>query len=306
LAKGPGFGPLPAPGRRGKTLNQNLTIVKIGGSTLDDMGTLAPLWRALASLSERMGVVIVHGGGKAVDALLARLGLPVERREGLRVTPDDQIDLIAGVLAGTVNKRLVGAFNAAGGRAVGLCMGDSGVAECRRLTRTVTGTPVDVGCVGEMTGGDGALPATLLRAGFVPVISSIGIDASGRLLNINADDGAAGLAGAMGASALVLMTDVPGIKDGSGAVCPRLTPGRITGMIASGEVSGGMIPKSRAAAHVVAHHGVRVVILGADPSHLMAWIGGGSVGTEIVPDPPSPADHGASPGAPHRPHAPAR
>ncbi len=263
-------------------------VIKIGGSTLEDIGSLAPLWRALAALSSRTGVAIVHGGGKAVDALLKRLNMPVERREGLRVTPGDQIDLVAGVLAGTVNRKLVGAINAAGGRAVGLCLGDAGVADCAVLTRTPAGAPVDLGRVGEVTGGDGALLRVLLREGYLPVVSSIGLDAAGGLLNINADDGAAGLAGSLGASSLVLMTDVPGIKDASGSLCPRLTPSRIESMIAGGEISGGMVPKTRAAMKVVVERGVRVVILGAEnPAHLIDWLSGKPAGTEIVPDTPS-------------------
>lgn len=259
-------------------------VIKIGGSTLEDIGALAPVWRAVSGLSSRTGVVIVHGGGKAVDALVARLNLPVERREGLRVTPEDQIDVIAGVLAGSVNKRLVGAINAASGRAVGVCLGDAGVAICRPMTRTAAGTPVDLGRVGEVAGGDGSLLKMLVGAGYLPVVSSIGIDGAGGLLNVNADDGAAGLAGALGASALVLMTDVPGIKDGAGRVCATLTPAKVGQMIESGEISGGMIPKSRAAMKVVVERGMPVVILGADdPKNLMRWIAGESVGTKIVP-----------------------
>ncbi len=270
-------------------MSNGVVVIKIGGSTLEDIGALRPLWSALVGLAARSGVVIVHGGGKAVDALIKRLNLPVERREGLRVTPDDQIDLIAGVLAGSVNKRLVGAINAASGAAdgtaVGLCLGDAGVARCTTMTRTPAGTPVDLGRVGEVVGGEGALLRTLVEGGYLPVVSSIGIDRSGGLLNINADDAAAGLAGALQASALVLMTDVSGIKDGTGRLCPRLTPAKIEQMIASGEISGGMIPKSRAATRVVVERGVPVVILSAeDPKNLIGWIAGERVGTEIVPD----------------------
>jgi len=266
-------------------MRDGIVVIKIGGSTLEDIAALRTLWTALVELSSRTGVLIVHGGGKAVDALLTRLSLPVERREGLRITPEDQIDLIAGVLAGSVNKRLVGAINAAGGRAVGVCLGDAGVASCEKMTRTPAGTAVDLGRVGEVVGGDGSLLRTLIDGGYLPVVSSIGIDSAGGMLNINADDGAAGLAGALRTSSLVLMTDVPGIKDGAGRVCPRLTPSKIEEMIASGEISGGMIPKSRAAMKVVVERGVRVVILGAEnPNNLIGWIGGDSVGTEIVPD----------------------
>lgn len=258
------------------------TIIKVGGSTLEDIAALAPLWAALAGLSAQRGVVLVHGGGKAVDALLKKLNLPIERREGLRVTPDDQIEPVAGVLAGSVNKRLVGALNAAGTRAVGLCLGDGAMTTARAMTRTAAGTPVELGRVGEVTGGDPALLRTLLAQGFLPVVSSIGLDAAGGLLNINADDAAAALAGVLHAQRLVLLTDVPGIKGGDGKVRPRLTPADVEAMIAGGEITGGMIVKARAAAKVAMDTGSAVTILsGEDPEALRSYLAGAAVGTTL-------------------------
>lgn len=256
-------------------------IIKIGGSTLEDRAATAALWPALVKLHSTRagGVVLVHGGGKAVDRQLERMGFPSERREGLRITPEDQIDQVVAVLAGSVNKSLVGAIQAAGGRAVGLCLGDGG------LTRSIgkTGLSFDPGRVGEVSGGDGSLVRVLLAAGFLPVISSIGLDVAGRPLNINADDAAAGLVAITGASGLVLLTDVPGVMNAVGTVLHELTTARCDEMIESGEIRGGMIPKVRAAARIAAA-GVEVVILSGDPAQLLAWIGGAAAGTRFIPD----------------------
>ncbi|MEK6703677.1 MAG: acetylglutamate kinase, partial [Planctomycetota bacterium] len=216
---------------------------------------------------------------KAVDALLSRLNLPVERREGLRVTPPDQMDLIAGVLSGTVNKKLVGAINAAGGRAVGLCLGDGQMLTCVQKSESL-------GRVGEVTfavSSGGGVVTTLLAAGYLPIISSIGIDATGGLLNLNADDAAAGLAKSLGASTLVLLTDVPGIKGGDGKLRPTLSPQQVESMIESSEITGGMIVKARSAVHAAKSTGASVVILsGESPEALLAYLAGQEIGTTIV------------------------
>jgi acetylglutamate kinase len=193
----------------------------------------------------------------------------------LRVTPPEQMELIAGVLAGSVNKRLVGAMNAAGGRAVGLCLGDGAMVACRRMSE-------ELGRVGEVTGGECGVVRTLLAAGYLPVVSSIGIDEAGELLNVNADDAAAGIAGAIGARRLVLLTDVAGIKGGDGVVRARLTSAEIEAMIASGEITGGMIVKARSAVEAARSTGAAVVIVsGESPESLMRLLAGKKVGTTI-------------------------
>lgn len=265
-------------------------VIKIGGSTLEDIGALSGLWRAVGEVARRTPLVLVHGGGKAVDALVGRLGLPVERREGLRVTPADQIGLIAGVLAGDVNKRLVGAINAAGGRSVGLCLGDGGMVECARLTRSASGAALDLGRVGEVTGGRAELARTLLDAGYLPVVSSIGIDGTGGLLNVNADDAAAALARALGATHLVLLTDVPGVKGADGRVVPTLGAGEAERLIAAGVIAGGMAVKVRSALAAAAGlpggegtGGGRVVIMsGERADDLAAYLAGSPVGTTVT------------------------
>lgn len=262
--------------------NGGPVVIKIGGSTLDGHRHNPAMWRALAGLASRTpgGIVLVHGGGKAVDRQLARLGVVSERREGLRVTPMEQIGDIVGVLSGTVNKAIVGELNKAGARAVGLSLSDGAMSRCEVLRPG----GADVGRVGRVVDGDASLARTLLSAGFLPVISSIGNDDEG-FLNVNADDAAAGLAGILHARSLVLLTDVAGIKGGDGTIVPRLSVADVETLITSGVIGGGMIPKARAASMLAGELGVPVVILsGEDASHLTKWADGGQIGTIIHPD----------------------
>ncbi len=260
-------------------------IIKIGGTTLENQSSQPDLWRSLVALSKshKGGLILVHGGGKAVDRLMDRLNIKPARVQGLRVTPDDQIPEIVGVLAGTVNKSLVGCIQRAGGKGVGLCLGDGAMLTCRKVApiKTESG-PADLGRVGEVSGGSADLARVLLANGYIPVLCSIGLDDQGQPLNLNADDAAAGLARVLKASALVLLTDVEGIKDKSGSLIPHATPADIERLISSGDIYGGMIPKTRAAAKVASDTGSEVVILSGDkPDHLLRWTKGEAVGSRI-------------------------
>jgi len=256
-------------------------VIKIGGTTLEANAAANALWFALADHHRRgPGIVLVHGGGKAVDRLLSRLNMPVERRDGIRVTPENQIDEIVGVLNGSTNTTLVGALRRAGANAVGLSLSDGGTLACRKATQY----SFDPGRVGEAVGADPTLLRTLLASGYMPVLSSIALDADGKALNINADDAAAALATHLRASMLVLMTDVPGVKGADGTIIPRITREQIESLIVANVVTGGMIPKLRAAADVADASGSPVIILsGDDPSRLAAVVSGGSAGTMILP-----------------------
>ena len=266
-------------------------IVKLGGSALDDPDARVELWCALRELHASLagGLVLVHGGGGAVDRHLSRLGWTTERIDGLRVTPVEQIDHVVAVLAGQVNKALVGALNrcAGGSPAVGVCLGDGG------MTEVETHPMGDLGRVGRITGGSGRLVAALLKAGFLPVVASIGLDEGGKALNVNADDAATGLAKIIGASALVLLTDVAGIKDEHGALIGRIDGAGIERLIEAGVIAGGMIPKARGAAAAANQSGVPVVIAAwNEPRLLEALAAGSGVGTRVVPS-NAPATDGA-------------
>lgn len=273
-------------------------VVKVGGATLEDPAASPKLLDAIAGLSRRGPVVLVHGGGRAVDRQLARLNMETSRHQGLRITPPDQIEQIAGVLAGSENKRVAGELLSRGVRAVGMCLGDGGAV----ATRTMRVPGVDLGHVGELVSVEGSNPggggANLLRVlsahGFVPVVCSIGIEVGcegggSRLLNVNADDAAAGVARAIKASggtveALVLLTDVPGVLDAKKQRIESLDGAGIEALVREGVVSGGMLVKVRAAHATAMALGVPVVVAsGTDAPSLEALGQGTPKGSRILP-----------------------
>lgn len=263
-------------------------VIKIGGATLEAQAQSPTLWRALVDLHNKSrqqpggGLVLVHGGGKAVDHLLAQLGMETRRHEGLRITPPDQMDVIAGVLAGTLNKRLVGCVNAVGGRGVGICLGDGRDLDARRLSSVRPG--VDLGRVGEVTGGSAGLVRLLVQQGYLPVVACVAIDAAGDLLNVNGDDAAAAIARAIHAQALVLLTDVAGVLDAEKRLIPRLDADGIRTLAGAGVITGGMIPKLQAASQTARELGRPVTIMsGAIATDLERWARGEPVGTIIEP-----------------------
>lgn len=265
-------------------------VVKVGGALLDDPARERPLFDALARLHRDRagGVVLVHGGGVAVDRLLAALGHETVRREGIRLTPPSQMDPIAGVLAGSVNKRLVGHLLAMGLPAVGLCLGDGGLAECA----VTDAFDFDPGRVGMVKGGRGRLLEVLLREGFLPCVSSIGIDPKGDLLNVNADDAAAGLARILRARELVLLTDVAGVRGADGAILASIDEPTASRGIEAGWISGGMIAKVRGALAAARVAGVPVRIASwSDAAPLLALAAGGAAmgGTRVTIRATSPA-----------------
>ena len=217
-------------------------VVKIGGSTLGQSDTSLADLVSLQKRSER--VIVVHGGGGEVSQWSSRLGLESRFVGGLRVTGEDELGVVAAVLAGLVNKRLVLQLNALGGSAVGIAGLDAGLisAEVRQP---------ELGYVGEITYVDTHLLSALLNAGFLPVVAPVchGVhEGSETFLNVNADDVAAELAIATGASRLVFLTDVPGILDERKQVLSRLTVSAVRQLMADGVVQGGMLPKARACA----------------------------------------------------------
>lgn len=260
-------------------------LVKLGGAAIDEADKRQDLFAALCDLHIALrkqgdGVVLIHGGGKAVDRRLERLGMISERRDGIRITPPEHIDEVVAGLAGSVNKQVVGQILRHNVPAVGLCLGDGFIARSAKAT----GYSFDPGRVGEIRGGDPALVKLLLGAGYMPVLCSIGLDEQGLPLNINADDAAAGLAGLLPCRGLVLLTDVNGVLDSSGRVIEQLTAPDVERRIASGEISGGMIPKVRGALHAAAASGGPVTIASwNNPTSLLGLVNGAAVGTRVVP-----------------------
>jgi acetylglutamate kinase len=257
-------------------------VAKLGGAALDDAAVSEPLLSALADLHRALprGLVLVHGGGSAVDRQLARLGLTSEKRHGIRITPPEHLEQVVAILAGLVNTTIVGGLALHGARAVGLSLGSGGLTRASK----VKAAGFDPGRVGAITDGDPTLLLTLLRAGFLPVLSSIALDGEGVPLNINADDAAVAIATIAHASALLLLTDVAGVLDAQKTLIPQIDAAGIEALIEAGTVTGGMIPKIRAAAQAADTTGIPAVIASWNrPKDLGALARGGAVGTRIVP-----------------------
>lgn len=219
----------------GGASRQRALVVKLGGTTIAaEEGVL----RELADIARARRVVVVHGGGKRLTEWLARLGVESRFESGLRVTDDAAAEVALAVLGGLVNGELVAALRVMGADAVGLRGIDGGLLRGPRTAGLgrVIGAPE----------ADARVLEVLLASGRLPVVAPLGLDGSGTICNINADDAAAALAAALHAD-LVLLTDTDGVRDVSGARIPELTAGDAEALIASGVVSGGMVPKVRAA-----------------------------------------------------------
>jgi acetylglutamate kinase len=195
--------------------------------------------------------IIVHGGGPKISSIMEKMGKKPAFVQGQRVTDRDTMDIVEMVLGGLVNKEIVSLINCHGGKALGLSGKDGGLIKAKRkLLRTSPKTTkdktIDLGLVGEVTGVDNQILISLEKEGFIPVISPIGMSQKGETLNINADSVAAFLASALKAEKLILLTDVPGVKDKEGRIISTLTKQRIKKLINDGTIAGGMLPKVQA------------------------------------------------------------
>lgn len=222
-----------------------ITVLKLGGELLEDAAAMQAAAAAIVGLAAGGPLVVVHGGGRAIDAELRARGETPRFVDGLRITDAAALDTVVCVLAGRNNTALVSAVGAAGARAVGLTGADGGIGRSVPADRfkTVSGEQVDLGLVGHPDGTDVALLHDLLGLGYIPVIASIGMTASGSLLNVNADTLAGHLAAALRAGRLIIAGATAGVLDWQGATIARLTPEAIADMTASGTAHSGMIAK---------------------------------------------------------------
>jgi acetylglutamate kinase len=264
-------------------------VLKFGGELLEERPRMDAVVAAVAQIaSTGIALVVVHGGGKEIDAALATAGILKRQVEGLRITDEATLDLVVSVLAGVVNTRFVAALSAAGTKAVGLTGADGacGLSEVAPPHRTVDGRGVDLGRVGLPTSkADMRLLHTLLRDRFVPVVASIGVDSEGQLLNVNADTMAGHLAGGLRARRLVIAGSTPGVLDASGKTIPLLDPAAISQLVSGGTATAGMIAKLRACEQALAGGVDDVVIVdGRDRDALQAAASGAVPGaaTRVV------------------------
>jgi acetylglutamate kinase len=263
------------------------TLVKFGGELLEQPGRLAALAGVLAQAAERGPLAVVHGGGREIDAALARAGIARRQVDGLRVTDEATMGIVVEVLAGAVNTRFVAAITAAGGRGVGLTGADAGLAIVERAAphAAVDGTIVDLGLVGQPIGGEPpALLRDLVAAGYLPVVCSIGVGRDGTLYNVNADTLAGHLAARLPARRLVIAGATPGVLDEAGRTVARLDRADAEAMVRSGVASAGMIAKLRACAAALAA-GVDEVLLvdGREASTLASLLDAPVGGTTPLP-----------------------
>ena len=241
----------------GKTI-----VVKFGGNAMVDAALQASFARDVVLLKlVGMDPVVVHGGGPQIEQLLKQLGIRSEFVQGMRVTDAATMDVVEMVLGGAVNKDIVTLINQAGGRAVGLTGQDGAFIRARKLLMPSRDKPaelLDIGQVGEIESIDPGVIDSLEQGGFIPVVAPIGVGADGLSYNINADLVAGKLAEVLHAEKLVLLTNTPGVLDEQGRLLTGVTPREIDAMLASGALSGGMLPKI-ASALEAARAGVRSV-----------------------------------------------
>jgi len=223
-----------------------ITVLKLGGELLETDEGRDGIANAIRRLASAAPLVVVHGGGREVDADMRALGIEKRAVDGLRVTDASTLEVVVGVLAGRVNTRLVAALRRAGVDAVGLTGADADVASVRRAPpyRAADGAEVDLGFVGQPTGtGRSRLLDLLCEQRFVPVVASVGADASGRLLNVNADTLAADLAVRLGAGRLLIAGGTAGVLDEEGRTIPVVDQALLDRLIADGRASAGMVAK---------------------------------------------------------------
>jgi acetylglutamate kinase len=255
-----------------------VTVIKIGGATLGSHDTT--IEDIVRLQKQGKSLVVVHGGGKIITEWLARHGISTKFVRGERVTDKATLEVATAVLAGLTNKEIVAEINNSGGRAVGISGVDGALIQSRMKDK-------ELGYVGEVVKVETGLLETLLRAGYVPVVSPVGLHSLNRpaeapqVLNINADIVAGDIAAAIGAERLVFLTDVAGVCDQSGKLLPRLSSSEAESLIVSGVASGGMIPKIKACVRVLTANAETCIIDGRQPHALLGEIEGKSTGTTI-------------------------
>ena len=229
-------------------------VIKLGGHAMGSDEAMASFARDVV-LMQQVGAnpVIVHGGGPMINAMLERLNIQSEFVNGKRVTDAATMEVVEMVLSGLVNKRIVQAIGAQGGRAVGLSGKDAQLVTC-------TQTNPELGFVGTPSVVDASILEDLFSSNIIPVIAPLGAGENGETFNINGDTAAGAIAGALKADRLLLLTDVAGVKNADGEVLTEMTAAQIRKLTADGTIAGGMIPKTETALDAI-NEGVRAVVI---------------------------------------------
>jgi acetylglutamate kinase len=230
--------------------DEEIVVVKYGGHAMGQEQMARDFARDIVLLEQTaINPVVVHGGGPQIEAMLNKLGIKSEFTAGLRVTDAKTVEIVEMVLAGSINKQIVGYINAAGGKAIGLCGKDGNMVQARKVSRTVVDPDsniekvVDLGFVGEPEKVDLSMLNQVIGREMIPVLAPVATSANGGTFNVNADTFAGAIAGALKAKRLLLLTDVPGVLDKAKNLIADLSVADARKLIADGTISGGMIPK---------------------------------------------------------------
>ena len=274
---------------------RNKTIViKYGGHAMVDEH-LKRQFALDVILLKQIGInpVIVHGGGPQINNLLDRLGIKPSYVQGMRVTDGETMDVVEMVLVGQVNKQIVGLINHCGGKAVGLSGRDGDLVCAKKLKvkrkkgdETLLDAPpelIDLGRVGQVTKINTGVLESLSRNDFIPVIAPVGVGEDGQAFNINADLVAGAIAGALAAEKMILLTDVPGVKNKAGQLISSLPKNELERLIEDGTIVGGMIPKVRCCEEALRRGVAKTYIVDGRVEHsiLLEMFTREGVGTEI-------------------------
>ena len=254
--------------------DDEIVVVKYGGHAMGEEAAARSFARDIVLLEQTaINPVVVHGGGPQIGDMLKRLGIRSEFAGGLRVTDAATIEIVEMVLAGSINKQIVGFINEAGGKAVGLCGKDGNMVKAKKLNRTVVDPGsriekiVDLGFVGEPETVDTTVLNQILGRELIPVLAPVATAAGGGTYNVNADTFAGAIAGALKAKRLLLLTDVPGVLDKSKNLIKQLSIDEARRLIADGTISGGMIPKVETCLYALDAGVEAVVILDGKVEH---------------------------------------
>ena len=251
-------------------------VVKFGGHAMGEADYVSAFAADIALL-DQVGArpVVVHGGGPQIGAMLKKLQIESKFIDGLRVTDEATISVVEMVLAGGINKALVAAIAQAGGRAVGISGKDGGLITARKLMATAKTEgsaieeAIDLGFVGEPDHVDTGVLDALNAAKLIPVVAPVGSDGSGETYNINADTAAGAIAAALGATRMLMLTDVAGVLDSDGNLITDLTVSQAEALIRDCTVSGGMIPKVETCINAVLGGAEAAVIMDGRAPHAL-------------------------------------
>jgi acetylglutamate kinase len=254
--------------------DEEIIVIKYGGHAMGREETARDFARDVVLLEQAaINPVVVHGGGPQIAAMLKQLNIKSEFVDGLRVTDQTTVEIVEMVLAGSINKQIVGHINAAGGKAIGLCGKDGNMVTARKVTRTVVDPDsniekvVDLGFVGEPDKVDLFVLNAVLGKEMIPVLAPVAAAAGGGTFNVNADTFAGAIAGALKAKRLLLLTDVPGVLDKDKNLIEDLSVTDARKLIADGTISGGMIPKVETCIYALDQGVEGVVILDGKIPH---------------------------------------